>query len=1033
MKLRKCICILVVFLLCINIMSFNDFGEKKAYAMSELSVAEVEFYDSKDGSGELLPDLTGAKAISTKVNVINNSGDMKKVGVYLAYYDKTGSLLNVIYNISEINSGNNATLDVGMDIDEAACGSHARTFIWDETQNGHVPVVKDKALYATENIYVSTDGNDDWKGTYSQPLKTVDAAKKLVKTKNQNMTNDLFVYLREGTYYQDKTITFTTSDSGTNGKNVVYMPYNDESVTISGGKKISGFEIYDEEKNIWRTEINNIENIRELYVGGKKATRAQSGKRIYPKGFYKETVDGVEKILGYIVSSNDVGIYNNAENVQLHYTQIWKNTLCNVDEIRVGEEEGTNVIIMNPDAFKKTISASRYVPLRGDTSFYVENALELLDSTGEFYYDGKYLYYMADSSVDMNTAEVVVPVLDKLMEIKGDSLKEKVKNVSFDGITFAHSTRSDMDKGYLGDQAQSYDPIYDINSSYPVDNLFVGGNIRVSKAENISFTNNTFMGLSAVGLGLYDGANDIVIKGNCFYDLGDSAITAGLPTDAFMEEIIDSGVNVALYKPVTSNGVVSTNATYANDGDRTTIWSNPTNLSSDYLQIDLGKEYSVSEVRLKARLGLTNSATETYKSQTVHRRGFKVYASNDADFVDGGTVLATVSNSEGNEFDYDAGYVGKVTTNEKFRYIRFSTTVNKYFPLAEIEIISADEEAQNKEVCKNALISNNYITRIGDKNFGAPAISLYHTEGVNVLHNTIKEVPYSGICVGWGWLNKSGSETTKNNTINYNVIDGFAMRMYDAGGVYLNGPQINTQINHNYIKNQKNIYYALYSDSGSDNFTATNNVFEDVDYVFAFGREGNPSSQGGVNVRDNYSTSLKYNYAFSENSQSFVEDPVFYLKTKPSENVSTITNNAGIEDEYKNIIDKVPDYVKELTNEDIYGCVIDRHIGYYSDEITSLTDYNLVLYYLSNKIADAKKILEEGKDYTSFYKYYEFKNIISSIEKTRTNYYTATAPTEEEQEAGGSVHTTENLDRKEVINTRITLENAMEDYLASLN
>lgn len=1027
LKFRKYICLLAVFLLCCNFIPV-----KNEAVAEEMSVVYTEFFASVDGSGESLPDLNGAEAVSVKVGLSNGGAALKKAGIYLAYYDENNTLLNIAYDVFDAEAGKETAASIGMDIAGAKKGRYVKAFVWDEAENAHKPIIEGKRLDATEDIYVSPSGNDDSLGTFSEPLKTIEAAKNLVRARNQNMEEDICVYMREGTYYQDNTLSFETADSGTNGKSVIYSSYNDENAVISGGKPVENWEIYDEEKNIWKAEFAGVENIRELYVNGKRARRAMSEKRVYPKGFYKKTqADSSEETLGYIVSADDAESFENAEDVQLHFTQIWKNTLLNVDEIIEGEEEGTYAFILNPDAFSKTISSLRHVPLRHDTSFYIENALELLDTEGEFYHDGNYLYYMPEKTEDMEASCVIAPTLEKLVEVRGDSLNEKVKNISFDGITFAHASRSDMDSGYLGDQAQEKTPIYEISSSYPLDNTFAGANIRVSKALNISFTNNVFMGLSAVGVGLYDGANNVKIEGNCFYDLGDSAISAGLPSDAFMEDVYESGVNVALYKPVTSNGVISTSATYANDGDRTTIWSNPTSSKSDYLQIDLGKEYKISEVRLKARLGTTESATNTYKTQAVHRRGFTIYASNDADFSDGGVSLATVSNTAGQEFDYDAGFTGVVTSSEKYRYIRFSTTVNKHFPLAEIEVISPDETDMNKEVCKNALILNNYITRVGEQNFGAPAIQLYHVEGFNVLHNTLKDLPYSGICLGWGWLNKSGSETTKNNTINYNLIDGVALKMYDAGAIYLNGPQINTQIKYNYIKNQKNIYYALYPDSGADNFTATDNVIEDVNIVFALGREGNLSAKAGIKMEDNYSTCVKYSYAFTEGNDSVVEAPIFYLRTNPPEEVSAIKQNAGLEPQFKGLISKVPSSRFELSDDDIYGDVIDRHVGSYKDTITSLTDYNLVLYYLSYKIDEAKAILEAGKEYADEDAYNELNGIITQVAKIRTNYYTQTQPTEEEKEAGGTVHTTENLDRRAVIETRITLENAIEEYLNS--
>jgi len=255
-KMKNFIRFVSVFLVCINILGVNCFSGEKTYAEGDLSVGDVEFYTS-GGDEEILPDLNGAKGVSVKADISNSSSATKKVGLYLAYYGNN-TLLSVTYDVLELSPTDEKTASVNISTEGAAPGRYVKAFVWDETETGHTPVIKEETLKATANIYVASNGDDSGNGTFTSPLKTVDAAKELVKTRNQDMTDDLFVYLREGTYYQDDSLTFTTSDSGTNGKNVVYTPYNGETVTISGGKKVSGFEIHDEEKNIWKTEINNI-------------------------------------------------------------------------------------------------------------------------------------------------------------------------------------------------------------------------------------------------------------------------------------------------------------------------------------------------------------------------------------------------------------------------------------------------------------------------------------------------------------------------------------------------------------------------------------------------------------------------------------------------------------------------------------------------------------------------------------------------------------------------------------------------------
>ncbi|MBR6728822.1 MAG: hypothetical protein IKL80_01565 [Clostridia bacterium] len=347
--------------------------------LEEISVGAVHFYGNKDATGEVLPDLRGATAVSAKTSLLNNSESLQTAALYVGCYSADGMLMHIAHNEIELIAGQVGEVSAGTEIEKATSGCYAKAFIWKETNQAPVPVVKAETLMATDNIYVSPTGNDEAEGSFYAPLQTVDAARMLVQEKNDSMTQDLNVYLRGGTYQLENTLTFTEADSGTGESFVNYQAYNDEQAVLSGGTKIEGFTVYDEEKNIWRAQVAGTEPVRELYVNGIKARRATGENRIYPKGFYKETVDETEIVKGYIVSAEDVGLYQNAEDIQLHYTRIWKNTLCNVSEIVAGEE-GKTIIKMDPTAFSKAIASTAYVPLTEDISFYIENAYELLDT-----------------------------------------------------------------------------------------------------------------------------------------------------------------------------------------------------------------------------------------------------------------------------------------------------------------------------------------------------------------------------------------------------------------------------------------------------------------------------------------------------------------------------------------------------------------------------------------------------------------------------------------------------------------------------
>src|SRR2546430_17203409 len=72
-------------------------------------------------------------------------------------------------------------------------------------------------------VFVSPSGNDANPGTSaSQPVKTLQHARDLVRGLNQSMTGDIVVSLANGTYPLSQTLTLDARDSGSGGHKVIW-------------------------------------------------------------------------------------------------------------------------------------------------------------------------------------------------------------------------------------------------------------------------------------------------------------------------------------------------------------------------------------------------------------------------------------------------------------------------------------------------------------------------------------------------------------------------------------------------------------------------------------------------------------------------------------------------------------------------------------------------------------------------------------------------------------------------------------------
>ena len=72
---------------------------------------------------------------------------------------------------------------------------------------------------------------------------------------------------------------------------------------------------------------------------------------------------------------------------------------------------------------------------KGNSSFCLVNALELLDQPGEWYqdYPSGRIYYYPRPHEDMTKAQVIIPALETLLTVNG-TLERPVRNIHFQNI-----------------------------------------------------------------------------------------------------------------------------------------------------------------------------------------------------------------------------------------------------------------------------------------------------------------------------------------------------------------------------------------------------------------------------------------------------------------------------------------------------------------------------------------------------------------------------------------------------------------------
>ncbi|MBE7093560.1 MAG: right-handed parallel beta-helix repeat-containing protein [Clostridiales bacterium] len=116
-------------------------------------------------------------------------------------------------------------------------------------------------------------------------------------------------------------------------------------------------------------------------------------------------------------------------------------------------------------------------------------------------------------------------------------------------------------------------------------------------------------------------------------------------------------------------------------------------------------------------------------------------------------------------------------------------------------------EADNSVINTIVNTVNNYFTEIGWQEYGSCAVVYTYAANSKINQNTINNVAYTGISLGWGWQHLEAGAYLENNEIVGNRITNVMSFLNDGGAIYLVGCQPNTYVAENYIAN---VYNGVY-------------------------------------------------------------------------------------------------------------------------------------------------------------------------------------------------------------------------------
>ncbi len=183
----------------------------------------------------------------------------------------------------------------------------------------------------------------------------------------------------------------------------------------------------------------------------------------------------------------------------------------------------------------------------------------------------------------------------------------------------------------------------------------------------------------------------------------------------------------------------------------------------------------------------------------------------------------------GSGLDYVIGCKGGVVSQCTFTDIAMNGYVCGSFSPEGLETHLPYQPTDYREVCTKQEVSNSLFYDVTNEDWGCVAIAAGYVSEINIDHNTIHDVSYTAISLGWGW--NRDLVCMKNNRVHGNLIYNYAQHMYDCAGIYTLGNQPGTVISENEVRDiakpsyvhDPDHWFYLYTDEGSSNITIKNN------------------------------------------------------------------------------------------------------------------------------------------------------------------------------------------------------------------
>ena len=379
-------------------------------------------------------------------------------------------------------------------------------------------------------LSVSPAGDDAWSGNLAEPnanrtdgpVRTLQRAQALAREALRSMAGSaartaVHVRIAAGNYRLTEPLVFTPADSGAPGLPVVYEAETKGSVVITGGAPLELARVASgANPALFKSPADDRAAMlggSQLFVNGERATLAR-----YPKNGTFWFVQQPASVAGEPAAERG----REAFMPSIEARQ-WINALSDVDrqsaivQVMQSWSAGRHRLsdLPAPAGAVRIQPRARWPFLEFGLNqrYFIENVSRDFGAPGEWIWDAAGVRYMPLPTQNRGPLLAVMPMIETLIVIKGDSKSSTwVHDLQFLGLKFHHTRLLTPKIGDFDNQAGAA----------------VGAAIMVDAARRIEFVACDIAQLGGYALWLRESVRDSNVTGNTMRDLGGGGIKVGL-------------------------------------------------------------------------------------------------------------------------------------------------------------------------------------------------------------------------------------------------------------------------------------------------------------------------------------------------------------------------------------------------------------------------------------------------------------------------------------------------------------------------